>query len=214
MFLYCKICTLVFETQKDGEHCCSGWLSDWKPLCLVQLFIYEDALSSAARLNTDTYLANEKNFYRVTQIILAVAQFFAFPFLAPHHTHFNGKLSTQTVIARGQRSNNPVLHLAVHYAGREDVAWLPCLLISCQWCHFLAVDAEEPTLPKTVKMSGKDTSKHPLPEETRASVPSHLRCVWSLSQDGTCGGVGENFSSCWMLSLALSNHAINIWCSL
>lgn len=55
------------------------------------------------------------------------------------------------------------------------------------------MDAAEPTLPKTVKMSGKDTSKHPLPEETRGSVPSLLRCLESLQQDGTGGGVGGNF---------------------
>lgn len=42
------------------------------------------------------------------------------------------------------------------------------------------MDAAGPTLPKTVKMSGKDTSKHPLPEETRGSVPSRLRCLESL----------------------------------
>lgn len=161
----------------------------------VQLFIstYEAALRSAPWLNTDAYLANEKNFCRVPQITHAVFHFLTFLSLAPHHTHFNGKLSTKTVIVRGQRSNNPILHLVVHYAGCDDVTWLPCLLISCQWCHVLAVDAAEPTLPKTVKMSGKDTSKHPLPEETRGSVPSLLRCLESLQQDGTGGGVGGNF---------------------
>lgn len=155
-------------------HCLTFKLATFVRLLPLFISTYEAALLSALWLNAGTYLANEKNFSRVPQILHAVFHFLTLPSLAPHHTHFNGKLSTQTVIAGGQRPNNLILHPAVHYARRFDVTRLPCLLISCQWCHILAVHAASPTLPKTVKMSGKDTSKHPVPEETRRRAPTLL----------------------------------------
>lgn len=120
------------KIQATLLHCLTFKLATF--VLLVQLFmsIYRAALHWAPWLNTGTYLANEKDFDCVPQILHAVFHFLTLPSLAPHHTHFNGKLSTQTVIARGQRPNNPVLHPAVHYARHYDVTWLPCLLISCQ----------------------------------------------------------------------------------
>lgn len=130
-----QICVLIFShkmIQATLLHYLTFKLAT--SILQVQLIIsmYEAALHSAPWLNTGTYLTNEKNFHRVPQIFAAVFHFLTVPSLAPHHTHFNGKLSTQTVIARGQRPNNPILHPTVHYARHYDLTWLPCLLISCQ----------------------------------------------------------------------------------
>lgn len=73
------------------------------------------------------------------------------------------------------------------------------------------MDAAEPTLPKTVKMSGKDTSKHPLPEETTGSVPSLLRCLESLKQDGIKHNPKHRHVSCCRLaSLPRDHKALNL----